>query len=152
MQVTRAVDYGIRALVLMGRKPVGERFLLQDLARDGDLPRNYLVKVLKSLSTAGIVHSHRGIKGGFTLGKPPREIQLRAVVESIDGPVSIIHCLTDPGSCSKVKQCGVEAFFKQLREIVLVHLEKHTLQDLLDMQDKIDSGADTKDVCLTPTA
>jgi Rrf2 family protein len=140
MQVTRAVDYGIRALILMCRQPVGSRFFLQDLAKEGDLPRNYLVKVLKSLACAGIVRSHRGIKGGFSLGRAPREISLRQVFESIDGPVTVMHCLPDPRSCSYSGKCAAEVFFGQLRTSILANLEAHTLQDLLDLQNKIDCG------------
>src|SRR3990172_4554117 len=108
MRVTRAVDYGLRALILMCREPLGARFFLQDLAKRANLPRNYLVKVLKSLSGAGIVRSYRGIKGGFSLMREPREVTLRQVVEAIDGPVSLMHCLSDVGSCSRVGQCAVE--------------------------------------------
>jgi Rrf2 family protein len=140
MQVTRAVDYGLRALLLMSRQPVGARFFLQDLAKDGGLPRNYLVKVLKSLACAEIVRSHRGIKGGFSLGRAPRQISLRQVFEAIDGPVTVMHCLPDPGSCSYSGKCAAEVFFGQLRQSILTNLEAQTLQDLLDLQAKIDCG------------
>lgn len=140
MQVTRAVDYGLRALILMSRQPVGARFFLQDLAKDGGLPRNYLVKVLKSLACAEIVRSHRGIKGGFSLGRAPREISMRQVFEAIDGPVTVMHCLPDPASCSYSGKCAAEAFFGQLRQSILANLEALTLQDLLDLQAKIDCG------------
>jgi Rrf2 family iron-sulfur cluster assembly transcriptional regulator len=141
MQLTRAVDYGIRALVLMARNPLGMRYFLQDLAREGDLPRNYLVKVLKSLASHGIVRSHRGIKGGFSLGRNPAEISLRAVVEAIDGPVSIMHCLTDKNSCSFTGHCAVQVFFAEMRQRILADLQSKTLQDLIELQEHLDQGS-----------
>ncbi|MCW8131954.1 MAG: Rrf2 family transcriptional regulator [Planctomycetota bacterium] len=140
MQVTRAVDYGIRALMLMSGQPVGTRHFLQDLAQQGDLPRNYLVKVLKSLACVGIVRSHRGIKGGFSLGRVPSEITLRQVVEAIDGPVHVMHCIADARSCNLAGRCAPEVFFRELRAVILRSLENSTLQDLLDMQRRIDNG------------
>ncbi|MCK6473252.1 MAG: Rrf2 family transcriptional regulator [Planctomycetes bacterium] len=140
MQVTRAVDYGLRALVLMSHKPVGERHYLQELAEGGNLPRNYLVKVLKSLACANIVRSHRGIKGGFSLAREPKEISLRVVVEAIDGPLSVMHCLTDPRSCSEVGACAIEVLFTRLRTSIVDYLGSNSLQDLLDLQSKIDKG------------
>jgi len=141
MQVTRAVDYGIRALVLMSRQPAGTRFFLQDLATQAGLPRNYLVKVLKSLACGGIVRSHRGIKGGFSLAREPRGISLRQVVEAIDGPVTVMHCLTDTRSCSYVGKCAAEVFFGQLRQTILGQLDGHSLAELITLQDKLDSSA-----------
>ena len=140
MQVTRAVDYGIRALIVMSRQPVGSRFFLQELADKADLPRNYLVKVLKCLSGCAIVRSHRGIKGGFSLSRDPKDINLRQVVEAIDGPITIMHCLTDKQSCSYVGCCAAEVFFVELRQQVLLVMEKKTLHDLITLQNTIDSN------------
>jgi Rrf2 family protein len=148
MQVTRAVDYGLRALVVMSRKPMGIRFSLQELADDGDLPRNYLVKVLKLLANTGIVQSHRGIKGGFTLGREPEKISMRQIVESIDGPVSMIHCLTDAHSCAKVGMCSVEAYFDRLRSRVLQDMEATSLKEIVDAQEQIDKSGCSK-TCAT---
>lgn len=139
MQVTKAVDYGLRALLLMSRQPEG-RFFLQDLADQAALPRNYLVKILKSLSCAGLVRSHRGIKGGFSLARSPREITLREVVEAIDGPVVVLHCLANETSSSKTNTCAPEVFFRQLRDMILANLESHNLQELIAVQEKIDAG------------
>ena len=152
MQVTRAVDYGLRALVVMSRKEIGTRFSLQDLADAGDLPRNYLVKVLKLLSNTGIVQSHRGIKGGFTLGREPAKINMRQVVESIDGPVSMIHCLTDPHSCAKVGMCSVESYFERLRCSVLQNMEATTLKEIVEMQSLIDKSGPCPKAALAQTA
>ena len=141
MHVTRAVDYGLRALILMSRQPVGARFFLQELATQADLPRNYLVKVLKSLACGGIVRSHRGIKGGFSLAREPREVSMRHVVEAIDGPVAVMHCLTDPRSCSHAGKCAAEVYFSELRQTILGQMEGRSLQDLIELQEKIDRQA-----------
>lgn len=141
MQVTRAVDYGLRALVLMSREPQGARFFLQDLAERADLPRNYLVKILKSLASSGIVRSHRGIKGGFSLAREPKDISIRHVVEAIDGPVVVMHCLTDNQSCAYVGRCAIEVFFGDLRGKILEDLQNKSLQDIIQLQGQLDGGA-----------
>jgi Rrf2 family protein len=138
MQVTRAVDYGLRALVLMARQPAGARLFLHDLAQEADLPRNYLVKVLKSLAGSGIVRSHRGIKGGFSLARNPRQITLREVVEAIDGPVAVMHCLTGhraDGDCGQSGRCAAQGFFAEIRAHILRDLESHSLHELTAAQE-----------------
>jgi Rrf2 family protein len=140
MQVTKAVDYGLRALVQMALKPLGTRFFLQELSDAGELPRNYLVKVLKSLANAGIVRSYRGIKGGFSLGRSPAEISIRQIVEAIDGPVSVMHCLTDPQSCRRLGMCATEHYFRQLREEILGSMETQSLAGLITLQLQINGA------------
>ena len=138
MQVTRAVDYGLRALVLMARQPAGSRIFLHDLAQEADLPRNYLVKVLKSLAGSGIVRSHRGIKGGFSLARDPRQITLREIVEAIDGPVAVMHCLTGhrgDGDCGNSGRCAAQAILAEVRDHILRDLESHSLHALTAAQE-----------------
>lgn len=132
MHVTRAVDYGIRALVLMARHPAGSRHYLHQLSAQGDLPRNYLVKVLKSLTSQGIVRSYRGIKGGFSLGRSPEEISLRDIIEAIDGPVTLLSCLTEgqADGCHFKGCCAARGRFAAIRDQVLKELESCTLLEL----------------------
>ncbi|MCZ7649099.1 MAG: Rrf2 family transcriptional regulator [Planctomycetota bacterium] len=140
MKFTRAVDYGLRALVLMSRQPPGTRFFLQDLAEKAGLPRNYLVKILKSLAKHEIVRSHRGIKGGFSLAWEPARVSLREVVEAIDGPITVMHCMTDPESCSHAGNCAIDVTLGELRERIVDELQGKTLGDLLRLQEQIDAG------------
>lgn len=140
MQVTRAVDYGIRALVLMARHPAGTRFFLQDLSKQAGLPRNYLIKVLKSLASRAIVCSYRGIKGGFSLGRTPDEISLRDVVEAIDGPIAIIACLSesDSSGCRRKNHCAAHRRLAAIREGVLRQLDACSIEDLKNEQAALD--------------
>jgi Rrf2 family iron-sulfur cluster assembly transcriptional regulator len=140
MEVTRAVDYGIRALVLMARHPEGTRFYLHDLSKQAGLPRNYLVKVLKSLAGNSIVCSFRGIKGGFSLGRKPEEISLRDVIEAIDGPIAIISCLNEPSTngCRHKGHCAAHRRLGVIREGVLRQLDACSIEDLKNEQAAMD--------------
>ena len=131
MQVTKAVDYGIRALLVLASSPATRRHYLNDLAEKADVPRNYLVKILKSLSHAGIVSSFRGMRGGFTLAKDPKNISLRAVIEAIDGPVGVMPCLSGANQCSRPSPCAAQEIFRSIRERLLTELESHTMADLM---------------------
>ena len=124
----------------MARAPADARHYLHQLSDGGDLPRNYLVKVLKSLTRKGIVRSYRGIKGGFSLGRGPEEISLRDVIEAIDGPISIIPCLTDPktNGCHFRTCCATRVRFASIREDVLRQLDESTIAELANEQDEME--------------
>ena len=85
------------------------------------------------MSKAGIVRSHRGVRGGFTLAMDPKEIRVKDVLETIQGPY---HLMKDTGQLH-----SQDDQFCALRELVLMAekrlvevFEQHTLADLLRWQ------------------
>jgi Rrf2 family protein len=47
----------------------------------------YLLKALKALARAGVLHSAGGPGGGYRLARPAKRITLLEVVEAVEGPV-----------------------------------------------------------------
>jgi Rrf2 family protein len=58
------------------------------LAAEGKMPEGFLLQILRHLVTHGILHSTRGVDGGYTLERTPDQISLLQVIEAIDGPLS----------------------------------------------------------------
>ena len=89
MKITRACDYTIRALVYMAQSPVGTSFMRSDIAKACNVPDSFLgKKILQSLAKSDILISERGKKGGFRLGKEPKNIYMYDVLVD-DGPLNI---------------------------------------------------------------
>src|SRR5215467_2797726 len=79
--LTTTSEYALRALAHLARQPNGDAVLGRNLACAGEIPANYLSKVLLALRNAGLVDTTRGSGGGYRLRKPPEEIYLIDVVE-----------------------------------------------------------------------
>jgi Rrf2 family protein len=58
-----------------------------NVADSQDIPGRFLLKILKHLVTARILHSLKGPNGGYRLAKSPSEITLLNIIEAIDGPI-----------------------------------------------------------------
>jgi Rrf2 family protein len=52
---------------------------------------------------SGIVASQKGANGGYGLAMDPEEISLGLIIERIDGPFELNHCLSDDFDCTRVK-------------------------------------------------
>lgn len=88
---SQTVEYALRAVVhLASESPVGRT--TDQIAEATQVPRAYLSKVLQSLGRAGIVHSQRGIGGGFTLSKPCDELTILEVVNAVEPIQRIRTC------------------------------------------------------------
>jgi Rrf2 family protein len=90
MQVGRRADYAGRALTYLAGQPPGKIVSKAEIETKQDIPSHYLSKIMKELVAAGLVKSHFGSKGGFSLAKPPREISIREVYESVEGSLVIM--------------------------------------------------------------
>ncbi len=134
MQVTKAVDYGIRALLVMASSAEGRRCFLKDLAESAGVPRNYLVKILKALSRAGLVSSFRGVRGGFVLAKSPKDISLLDVVEAVDGPICVAPCLGGSNGCPRRPACAAHEAFGAIREKLIAEMGSRSLAELVRRQ------------------
>jgi len=84
--------YALRALAELAGLPAGATLLGRDLAERAGIPSNYLSKILWSLGGSGMIEAIRGIRGGYRLGRPAREIRLIEVV-------ALFNRMRNPQSC-----------------------------------------------------
>ncbi len=133
MQFTKAEEYGIFGVLYLAEKDRSSVTPLSEISRAQKIPEKFLAKIFQSLSKSGIIRSHRGVRGGFTLAKDPSEISIKEILETIQGPYHFIKCLNDFKSCTMNR---IE--FCPLREILLIAekrlvsvFEEYTLSDLI---------------------
>ncbi|WP_321472316.1 Rrf2 family transcriptional regulator [uncultured Paludibaculum sp.] len=130
MQLTRAADYAVRVMVHLASASVGERVTLTEFASFGDAPEAFLSKVLQSLTRAGLTISHRGVSGGYTIGRPASEITLLDVVEAMEGPLQLNLCIGPAGSCGRSGWCSVHEVWIEAQQALAAVLKSHTIASL----------------------
>lgn len=100
--LTKTTRTGVQTLLFLalqgGSDPISPRVIAAALR----CSPTYLAKVTGQLVRAGILAAHRGVKGGVTLTRSPREITLLEVVTALQGPVLGDYCsstMPDPVLC-----------------------------------------------------
>jgi len=89
MRLSRKSDYALRAVRYCTNLPKGQRGSINSIAEFENIPREFLAKILRDLTAGGILASHQGVKGGYTLARKPREINFLNVIEAVDGPLHL---------------------------------------------------------------
>lgn len=87
--ISQTTEYALRAVVWLAANPE-KPLTAQQIAEATRVPAGYLAKVLQGLSRAGLLHSQRGLGGGFTLARTPGELTMWEVVQAVD-PLKRIH-------------------------------------------------------------
>src|SRR5256885_9471471 len=130
LQVSRKIDYGLRAMIHLAGLPVGKIASLQDLSVTLHLPREFLAKILKHLTAQGLVRSARGARGGYQLAHPPRDISFLDVIEAVEGPVQLNVCLDHKDRCDVSAACTMYHVWKAGQDRMLDLYRNTTLAEL----------------------
>lgn len=86
ISVTSKSRYAVVAMAELARS--GERPVpIKELAERREIPEQFLEQLFSTLRRAGLLTSHRGAKGGYTLSRAPDEIQILEVVQALDGRI-----------------------------------------------------------------
>ena len=131
MEITRAADYGLRAMYRLGQSSSENSSLISDIADEMDIPAQFLHKVMPRLVKAGLVRSRRGARGGYKLAKEPAEISLLDVIQAIDGPIHVNRCLFDHDDCSRNETCPIRPVFKVAQDALCSVLHANSLADVI---------------------
>jgi FeS assembly SUF system regulator len=131
IRITRQTDYGIVLLAYLAGLPSDSILTARDAARECRLPVPMVSKILKTLAREGILHSHRGVKGGYSLAKHPTAITVGDVIGALEGPIGMTECSTTPGSCGQEPLCPVRINWQRISHAVRGALEKIPLSEMV---------------------
>ena len=132
MQISRKIDYGLRAMIHLSGVAAGRIVSLQDLATTLHIPREFLAKILKVLTARGLVRSARGAHGGYQLARPARDINFLEVIEAVEGPVQLNVCLDHKDRCDVSASCTMYHVWKAGQDRMLEVYKRTTLADLAE--------------------
>ncbi len=110
IRMSRLTDYGIVLLTHVAMEERDRVHTAQDLARASGVPVPTASKILKQLAHAGLLVSHRGRKGGYSLARPAEDISVAEIIGAIEGPFGITDCATEvAGACSLEAVCAARS-------------------------------------------
>jgi len=89
--ISQTTEYALRAVVWLAANPE-KPLTAQQIAEATRVPAGYLAKVLQGLSRAGLLHSQRGLGGGFTLARSASSLTMWEVVQAVDPLRRITEC------------------------------------------------------------
>jgi Rrf2 family protein len=130
MMITRSGMHALNALAVLGALPGGARAGSARIARQIKAPPNYLGKLLRVLSRAGLVEGHRGSDGGFRLSRSAKDISLIDVLEPIEHVSLLDGCILGRPRCPGPNPCALHEGWSRIREQYLDFLRSTTLADL----------------------
>ncbi|PHS72025.1 MAG: SUF system Fe-S cluster assembly regulator [Cycloclasticus sp.] len=129
LRVSKLTDYATVILTHIAHQP-DELHAASDITQSTGVALPTVSKVLKLLSKANILISHRGAKGGYQLAKKPNETNVAEVITAIEGPIGMTECMTSKGTCEQEPSCEIKGNWSLINRAVYTALEAVTLADM----------------------
>jgi Rrf2 family transcriptional regulator, cysteine metabolism repressor len=137
MKVSTKGRYGLRAMMdLAAHQANGKPVFLTDIAKRQNISEKYLEHIFATLKSAGFVNTMRGRKGGFLLAKTPSEITAANIVNTLEGPCTLVDCVSQPTTCNKSDACASRDIWSLLGTKIDEVLSGFTLDQLVTMQER----------------
>jgi len=135
MNVGRRVDYAIRALAYLAGQPPGRIISRGEIEKKQNIPPHYLSKIMKDLVAGGIVRSHPGARGGFSLARPAQAVSIKEVYETVERPIVLMECLEKGESyCSYCSVCTQISVWESAQRLLADYLDKISIGAIADRQ------------------
>lgn len=130
IRISRLTDYGIVLMSYMAAKPDGIHNAAE-AAAEAHLPLPTVSKLLRVLTHEGLLTSHRGVKGGYTLAREPEQISVASIIRALEGPIALTVCADDPsGDCELELLCPVRAPWQKINQAIRQALEDISLAEM----------------------
>jgi Rrf2 family protein len=137
MILTRRSDYGLQAVFALARS--SQHLSAKQIAQDHNLPLAFVKKLLQKLCRAGLVRATVGKQGGYALARSPGKISIRELLETLEGNLSPVSCLTPDHMCELTSGCAIRRIWEQIDRKIQEALESISLQDVLTPTQKKES-------------
>ncbi|HEX3987589.1 MAG TPA: Rrf2 family transcriptional regulator [Acidobacteriaceae bacterium] len=135
LRLTKKADYGLMALKYLAEHPNEPSLSARDIAQAYHIPPQLLAKILQRLAKVGILRSHAGMSGGYSLLKSPHDISAFEVIHAIDGPLFITSCGTSDSGCDLTDSCTIKEPLARVNDSISDLLRRISISDLAEPAD-----------------
>ena len=133
--LSKKTKYGIKALTFLGRQENRTPVAIATISKSENISLKFLESILLTLRKNGILGSKKGKGGGYYLLKSPSEIPMTAVMRILEGPISMVPCVSlnfyeKCADCPDESACAVHNLMMQVRDNTLDVFRNTSLADL----------------------
>jgi len=147
IRVTTRGRYALRAAVDLALHSEDAPIARQAIAERQGLSSDYVAQLFRDLQDAELVEGVKGPGGGYRLARRPDAICAREIIEAVEGPIALVHCVEpeDESCCNRIDGCVAHVLWKDLSTVMREFLESVTLQDLCSETRRLDSSSPSRE-------
>lgn len=130
MRISTKSRYGLRLMVTLAVENKKGPVFLKEIAEKENISEKYLSQIVIPLKAKKLINAYRGAHGGYVLSKPAGEINLKEIMEALEGDLSLAGCTDNPESCPRQAHCVTKDVWELLGKKMAEFLKTITLESL----------------------
>ncbi len=133
MRFTTKTEYGLVCLIYMAKHAElkFDPVTIKQLVQAEHFSLTYTEKIMQMLRTANIVTAQHGNQGGYSLARHPSQINLKEIIEAMEGATFEIFCKPEVREeiiCTHFPLCGVKPVWEKTKKTLDGMYEAITLE------------------------
>lgn len=135
IRLNKMTDYAVVMLSHMANiegSDTGRMVTAVQMAQDSGVPLPSVSKLMQQLSKAGILTSHRGAGGGYSLDRAAGQVTVADIVTALEGPIALTSCIDGADtSCGSMPVCSMSGNWNQVNHAIQAALESVSLAEMM---------------------
>ena len=129
LRISKLADYGTVVMVHLARR--GATLCnARDIATHTHVTVPMVSKLLKRLTTAGLLVSVRGVSGGYRLQREASAISVAEIIHALEDNRGLTECSILPNECSLRGVCSIQGHWRLINQAILAALGSVSLEML----------------------
>ncbi len=130
MRLSTKAQYAVRAMVRLNLEQKDAPVSIREISTHENISLTYLEQLFAKLRRGKLVQSVRGPGGGYVLARPPGEIKVDQIIDSVEETLIPVSCMDEFGNCACSDQCVTHTVWQELGERIRGFLSSVSIEDL----------------------
>jgi FeS assembly SUF system regulator len=130
LKISKLTDYSTVVMAYLAQFPE-KMHNAKDITAQTHIALPTVSKILKALTKSGLLLSHRGAHGGYSLANEAIKITIADIITAMEGKPGLTECSHNNTLCALQPTCAISGNWQTISSIVYKTLEKISLQDMV---------------------
>jgi len=133
MRITQETDYAFRITIYLANLGKGVKADAKTISQSEGVSLRFTLKILRKLCQSKLIISFRGVNGGYALNVDPKELNMKQIIEAIEGPIYLNKCLAPEGNCNinRSNSCKLHNIFCDIQNKLIKEFEAININDII---------------------
>jgi Rrf2 family protein len=131
MKLSTRSRYGTRLMAILALRYGHGPVLLREISEREAISEKYLSQIVIPLRSASLIRSVRGARGGYVLAREPAQIDLRQIVEALEGGLDIADSDASAAKSASLAGLVVRGVWEELGAQIARSLSEITLEEIV---------------------
>jgi len=141
MKFNTQEEYGLRCLLRIAYSRSQNGLTIPEISEAEKLTQANTAKILRSLRLGGFIESARGQSGGYKLSRPPENIIVADVLNSLGGKLFEASFCSDYSGvdivCTHSIDCSIRSLWRAVQTAIDGVVTKTSLRDLMAKESSV---------------